>query len=383
MDLSGNILEVNEMFLSIMEYSREELLGKSESTFVAQEEITTERYPMMIESVKGGAFNSGEFKRISKSGRELWISGSYSPILDVDGNPYMIVLFAQFTTEQKERELELKSKIDAINSSVATLEIGFDYSIVSANQVFMNDFNYKRLELRNLKFDKILADDFSKSAEFLVLWDLLKNDNVLTQALKLKTKDGLTKNFMATFSPTKNLAGKVYKILVMLNDITEQVLLKEQLNLLLKEEKRKNVLLSLKVDANDQKFVEGLSDILIMKDNGMRLKFLKEFLERKHLPVFEINKDCEVLSINEVMRMVIGRNDHLIIGESLFDLLFASIDETTEIEARIKQNQLTQIKFKFKTLDAISIYLNTYVIPVELENNQFKYMVIVINEELD
>lgn len=35
-----------------------------------------------------GGFDSGEYKRVGKGGREVWIQASYNPIFDPNGKPY-------------------------------------------------------------------------------------------------------------------------------------------------------------------------------------------------------------------------------------------------------------------------------------------------------
>ncbi|WP_315588562.1 PAS domain-containing methyl-accepting chemotaxis protein, partial [Bradyrhizobium viridifuturi] len=43
---------------------------------------------------------AGEFKRIAKGGREIWIQASYNPILDLNGKPYKVVKYATDITAQ-------------------------------------------------------------------------------------------------------------------------------------------------------------------------------------------------------------------------------------------------------------------------------------------
>ena len=378
MDLDGTIMDVNEMFLSIMEYTREELIGKKEITFVAEDEIVTERYQMMIGSVKDGAYNSGEFRRINKSGRELWISGSYSPIFDVNGNAYKIVLFAQFTTEQKEKELELKSKIEAINSSIPTIELNLDLSVITANPIFLKDFGYKRMDMRNKKIDFVLEPNYTQSDEFVVLWDLVSEDNVMTQPLRMITKEGIIKHYIANFSPTKNLIGQVYKVLVILIDLTEQNLLKEQLNLLLKEEKRKTALLELKIDANEATFVEELVEVLGDFENSIALEKLNLLISSNNIPTLELDKQTNVSDANVSMLNLLGLKHETCINTSFFDLVEVDENELVQTTNKIYSNTLCQFKFRFKLTGGSFIYLNVYIIPII---KQDKYLVIVLNEE--
>ena len=45
-------------------------------------------------------FQSGEFKRIGKGGKDVWIQATYNPILDMNGKPFKVVKYAADTTTQ-------------------------------------------------------------------------------------------------------------------------------------------------------------------------------------------------------------------------------------------------------------------------------------------
>ena len=49
---------------------------------------------------------AGEFKRITKSGEEVWIQASYNPMFDNDGVLYKVVKFATDITEQKLKDAD-------------------------------------------------------------------------------------------------------------------------------------------------------------------------------------------------------------------------------------------------------------------------------------
>ena len=383
LDMEGNILEVNQMFLSIMDYKKEELVGKNEISLVAEEEIVSERYKMLMESVKSGSYNSGEYKRISKSGKELWITGSYSPIFDVNGIPIKIVLFAQFTTEQKERELELKSKIDAINSSIATIELDLNCGIISGNAVFMKDFGFKRMDMKGLKFESILEPGFVNSDEFAVLWELVVGDNVMTKPLTLYTKDNQEKQYVANFSPTKNLQGKVYKILVILIDFTDQYLLKEQLTLLLQEEKRKSTLLELQIESGKEDFAEEISSLLVDLQDGIDISPFKiEMLFMKHpVPSITIDANSVVTNVSESIQNILGFKRGEIIGKNILEFTSPTQSELLRRISIFTSRTFRQAKLPLLSSDGKEIIMNTYLVPA-VEGVDDCTVMLLVNEEI-
>jgi len=51
-----------------------------------------------------GEYQAGEFKRIGKGGKEVWILASYNPLLDDSGKPFGVVKFATDVTAEKQKK---------------------------------------------------------------------------------------------------------------------------------------------------------------------------------------------------------------------------------------------------------------------------------------
>jgi methyl-accepting chemotaxis protein len=91
---SGVITEANEKFLKVVGYSLEEIQGKSHGMLVDASFRETAEYAEFWKSLGRGEIQAGEFRRIGKSGKELWIQGSYNPILGPDGKVSKVIKFA-------------------------------------------------------------------------------------------------------------------------------------------------------------------------------------------------------------------------------------------------------------------------------------------------
>ncbi len=111
-DLDGNILNANENFLSVMGYSLDEIKGKHHSMFVPKEFRNTSEYRSFWQSLNQGKFQAGQFNRVGKGGKEIWIEATYNPVLDAVGNPIKVIKFATDVTEQTKLLLNLKQMID-------------------------------------------------------------------------------------------------------------------------------------------------------------------------------------------------------------------------------------------------------------------------------
>jgi methyl-accepting chemotaxis protein len=99
-DLDGTILTANGNFLNAMGYSLEEIRGRHHGLFVEPSERDGTDYREFWARLRRGEYQAGQFRRLGKGGREVWIQASYNPILGPDGRPYKVVKFATDITEQ-------------------------------------------------------------------------------------------------------------------------------------------------------------------------------------------------------------------------------------------------------------------------------------------
>jgi methyl-accepting chemotaxis protein len=115
-DLTGKILDANDNFLSVMEYSLDEIKGQQHSLFVEPEFRNSPEYKRFWQDLANGEFKADEFKRIGKGGKEVYIRATYNPIMDAAGRPYKVVKFATDVTAQvreRHRRINTQREIDA------------------------------------------------------------------------------------------------------------------------------------------------------------------------------------------------------------------------------------------------------------------------------
>ena len=66
-------------------------------------------YKELWEKLRAGQHEAGQYRRISKDGREVWLQSSYNPILDASGKPFKIVQFATEVTDQVRTAEEVRA----------------------------------------------------------------------------------------------------------------------------------------------------------------------------------------------------------------------------------------------------------------------------------
>ncbi|MCU9950391.1 PAS domain S-box protein [Pseudomonas sp. PDM13] len=118
-DLQGRVLEANENFLDLFGYSREELIGQYHALFCDEALVHSERYRSFWADLRQGVFRSGEYRRIGKDGRDVWIQATYNPILDADGRPFKVVKLATDLTPRRLMEQDLRNARDRAEQAAA------------------------------------------------------------------------------------------------------------------------------------------------------------------------------------------------------------------------------------------------------------------------
>ena len=82
--LDGTIQDANENFLKAHGYTLDEIRGQHHSMFVEPAYRESPEYKLFWQKLGRGEFDAGQYKRIGKGGREVWIQASYNPIFDAE-----------------------------------------------------------------------------------------------------------------------------------------------------------------------------------------------------------------------------------------------------------------------------------------------------------
>src|SRR5580704_9156399 len=112
--LDGKIITANDNFLRTLGYSLDEVRGQHHSMFVEPSYRNSAEYRLFWEKLGRGEFDTGQYKRIGKGGKEIWIQASYNAILGADGKPFKVVKYATDITEQKMQNANFEGQLAAI-----------------------------------------------------------------------------------------------------------------------------------------------------------------------------------------------------------------------------------------------------------------------------
>lgn len=223
-NMDGTIVTANENFLKTLGYSLEEIRGKHHSMFVEPVARDSVTYQEFWAKLNRGDFDTGEYKRIGKGGKEVWILASYNPVLDEKGKPIKVVKFATDVTEQKLKVADLAGQIAAIGKSQAVIEFNMDGTIIDANENFLNTLGYTLGEIQGRHHSIFVEPGERDSGAYREFWGSLNRGDYQAGEFKRVGRGGKEVWIQASYNPILDLNGKPFKVVKYASDTTKQVL---------------------------------------------------------------------------------------------------------------------------------------------------------------
>lgn len=218
----GTILDANENFCEAIGYERREIIGKHHRIFVEQKEALSAEYKEFWRKLAKGEYDQRQYKRITKSGNEIWIEASYNPVIH-RGKVIKIVKIATDITNAKLESLESAGKLSALSRAQAIIEFTPNGKILTANQNFLDTLGYELEEIVGKHHSIFCEKEYVASSEYAQFWPRLAAGEFFNDEFKRFTKDGSAIYIQATYNPIFDAEGKVFKIVKFATDVSGRV----------------------------------------------------------------------------------------------------------------------------------------------------------------
>jgi methyl-accepting chemotaxis protein len=226
-DLNGIIQDANENFLKAMGYKLEEIQKQHHSIFAPPGLADSAEYRQFWDRLRAGEYQAGEFKRIDKNGKEIWIQATYNPVHDLNGKPIKVIKFATDITAQKSKNVDYQGQIQAINKSQAVIEFDLNGIIQNANENFLKTMGYTLEEIQGQHHKMFAPPGLADSAEYRQFWDRLRAGEYQAGEFKRIGKNGEEIWIQATYNPILDINGHPIKVVKFATNITRQVMAKQ------------------------------------------------------------------------------------------------------------------------------------------------------------
>jgi methyl-accepting chemotaxis protein len=223
-NLDGTIVTANENFLKTLGYSLSEIQGKHHSMFVEPAMRDSAAYREFWASLNRGQYQAGEYKRIGKGGKEVWIQASYNPVLDRNGKVSKVIKFATDITAEKLAGMEDAGMIAAIGRAQAVIAFNLDGTIVTANENFLKTLGYSLGEIQGKHHSMFVEPATRDSAAYREFWASLNRGEYQAAEYKRIGKGGKEVWILASYNPILDEKGKPFKVVKFATDVTQQKL---------------------------------------------------------------------------------------------------------------------------------------------------------------
>jgi len=220
-DLRGDILSVNEKYIEISKFSRDELIGRPHS-ITRHPDMPKEVFKEMWGTIGRGRMFRGKIKNRAKDGTPYYVDAVIAPIMGDNGKPkkYLGVRY-DITATETERH-NMKGVLDAIDASFAYIEFDTDGNINTANNNFLQVVGYRLDEVVG-KHHRIFVDPaYASTSAYADFWADLKNGKSFVDTFKRIAKSGEEVWIQAVYSSVKDEMGRVVKVVKIALDVTKE-----------------------------------------------------------------------------------------------------------------------------------------------------------------
>ncbi|WP_292779018.1 PAS domain S-box protein [Methylophilus sp. UBA6697] len=170
-----------------------------------------------------------EFRITDRNGSEKWVSAFASPLLNKDGIPYAMDGVLLDITESKQKNAEFEGIVNAINYSTSVAEFTIDGFVISANQNFLDLLGYQADDIEGRHHSIFCPPDFALTDTYKKKWSSLRQGEFVHGEFLRYGKAGKTVWINASYSPIRDVDGKVIKVLMFMMDISERKQMEQEM----------------------------------------------------------------------------------------------------------------------------------------------------------
>jgi methyl-accepting chemotaxis protein len=220
--LDGTILKANEIYLKMLGFSEAELVGQHMSIVLDPVFAKSAALVSLWDRLLNGGNATGQYKRIAKNGKEVWIQASYNPINDLDGQQYKIINYTIDITEQKLQAADHAGQLAAINKIQGIIEFDLSGKITAVNEIFAEISAYSAAELVGNHHRLLVEPAYSSSDAYKLFWEKLANGEADAGVYKRIGRNGKEVWLQASYNPILDLNGRPFKVVKYATDISQQ-----------------------------------------------------------------------------------------------------------------------------------------------------------------
>ncbi|MDP3608277.1 MAG: PAS domain S-box protein [Methylophilus sp.] len=330
-DLKGIILSVNDNFVAVTGYSASEIVGNHHSMFVDATTKASNEYKAFWDKLGRGEAESGQYKRVGKGGKEIWLQASYNAILDMNGKPFKVVKYATDITQSKLAEADKAGQLQAISKIQGVIEFDLKGNITAVNDNFAAVTGYSSSEIVGNHHSMFADATYKASPEYKAFWDKLGRGEADAGQYRRIGKGGKEVWLQASYNPIFDASGKPFKVVKYATDITEQHLASDALQAAVEE--TQHVIESAKAgDLTNRVPLEGKSGAIASLCDGVNA-----LMDRMTEVLLSVREAGETIN-TAAGEISTGNNDLSSRTEEQASSLEQTASSMEELSSTVKQN---------------------------------------------
>lgn len=136
-NMKGIVQDANKSFLKMMSFDIKDIANQHHRTFAFHDPFNDTDNKSLWAQLNEGQYQNGEYKLLNKFKQEVWVQASFNPILDTQGKPFKVVMYATDITKQVNMRIYLQNCFWEIGQNAKLLSIAFED--LSTNSVKMQE----------------------------------------------------------------------------------------------------------------------------------------------------------------------------------------------------------------------------------------------------
>ncbi len=345
-DTEGIITKVNAIFLSVVGYSENEVIGEHHRMFCTPEVSKSPEYNSFWATLNSGKAVSGTFERVNSKGEICWLEATYFPVLNAQGKVYKVMKIASNVTEKHNELISIRSVYSALDRSMAIIEFTPEGNIIKANKNFLSAVGYSESNIIN-KHHKIFCFDnfYQENPNF---WKELGSGEFKSGQFQRKTANNSIIWLEATYNPIMDSHGKVIRVIKFASDITEKV----NINLAIKDASKSSHNISKETTKIAHLGSKALNEASLASDNiAIQVEDATTLMNQLHVEsqnivdivdtIKSIADQTNLLALNaaiEAARAGQHGRGFAVVADEVRQLAGRTTTSTAEIEAVVKSN---------------------------------------------
>jgi methyl-accepting chemotaxis protein len=221
-NLKGDIMSVNEKFMQVSKYPKDELIGHGHNT-TRHPDMPKEVFKQMWATIGRGQIFRGVVKNRAKDGTPYYVDAVIAPFVDKKtGKPRKYLGVRYDITESEIARQNMKGILAGIDKSYSCIEFTLDGTIITANENFLKATGYRLDEMKGKHHRMFVDPAYAAGGEYQAFWAKLNRGEYDAGMYRRIGKGGKEIWMQASYNPVKDEMGRPLKVVQFAVDITEQ-----------------------------------------------------------------------------------------------------------------------------------------------------------------